>query len=393
MYPFGAVGGYLSVSLFADLHHKFGFPVTLIAALNALSFVPNTWKFLWAPVIDSTLTPRIWYTGSALLGALATIGLALAPTDQSALLPLQVMIFLSSLAVTFTGMSADAIAARTAPPDEKGRFGGWMQIGNLAGGGVGGGIALLISQRAGNQWIPAAVVALSMACCPIALLYVPRLARLRRDHSLGQELLQVVRDCWSLVTSRSGFLTILVLFLPLGTGAASGLWSVVNSDWGASLDDVALSTGIWSGVCAAVGCLIAAPLCDRLDRKWAYALFGLVQAACCIAMAVAPHSRVFFIGFALLYSVITGFNYTSFSALSLEVVNERAAATQYNLLASLSNVPIMYMGLLDGYGHEQWGATGMLLTEAVVGIAAVVLFIAVRQWVDRRGTQGVSVPA
>ena len=40
-------------------------------------------------------------------------------------------------------------------------------------------------------------------------------------------------------------------------------------------------------------------------------------------------------------------------------------------------MPIQYMTLVDGWAHTRWGTGGMLLTEALVGLAAVLVFLGV----------------
>src|SRR5882672_8908034 len=55
--PFGALGGYLSVAV-AYLLKRGGISVEEIATLVALSLLPQTWKFLWAPITDTTLTRK-----------------------------------------------------------------------------------------------------------------------------------------------------------------------------------------------------------------------------------------------------------------------------------------------------------------------------------------------
>ena len=47
--------------------------------------------------------------------------------------------------------------------------------------------------------------------------------------------------------------------------------------------------------------------------------------------------------YTLLYAVITGLTYAGFSAFVLEAMGTGAAATKYNVFASLSNTPIWYM--------------------------------------------------
>jgi hypothetical protein len=77
------------------------------------------------------------------------------------------------------------------------------------------------------------------------------------------------------------------------------------------------------------------------------------------------------------YAAITGLTYAGFSAFVLEAMGTGAAATKYNVFASLSNFPIYYMTRVDGWAYTRWGAGGMLNTEATICIAGMVLFFAV----------------
>jgi hypothetical protein len=76
--------------------------------------------------------------------------------------------------------------------------------------------------------------------------------------------------------------------------------------------------------------------------------------------------------------------YAGFTAVVLEAIGLGAAATKYNLVASLSNMPIAYMTVVDGWGHTRWGAAGLLETEAVIGFAGIVVFVAVAMALPRR---------
>ena len=58
--PFGVVSGYVAVTLAYQLKQA-GVSVGQVAGLVALSVLPHTWKFFWAPVIDATLDQKKWY--------------------------------------------------------------------------------------------------------------------------------------------------------------------------------------------------------------------------------------------------------------------------------------------------------------------------------------------
>jgi predicted MFS family arabinose efflux permease len=175
-----------------------------------------------------------------------------------------------------------------------------------------------------------------------------------------------------------------VVFLPIGTGAASNLWSSVADSWSASADTVALVTGTLGGVASMVGCMFAGPVCDWLDRKTAYVLYGVAQALCAVGMALAPHTETMFAAFTLLYAFSNGMAYAGFSAVALETIGVGSAATLYNVYASLSNMPILYMSLVEGWAYQHHGASAMLYTEATAAILAIVVFASASTVSSRR---------
>jgi predicted MFS family arabinose efflux permease len=132
------------------------------------------------------------------------------------------------------------------------------------------------------------------------------------------------------------------------------------------------------GLVSALGCLLGGWLCDRLDRKAAYAIFGVLQALCAVAMAVSPRSEIMYIVFTSLYSFITGLTYAGFTAVVLEAVGLGAAATKYSVFASLSNTPIWYMTLVDGWAQGRWGSAAMLEVEAACCLIGLLFFLGVR---------------
>jgi predicted MFS family arabinose efflux permease len=197
-------------------------------------------------------------------------------------------------------------------------------------------------------------------------------------------LLDVLKDLWRVVRARAGILALLICFLPIGSGAASNLWAAVADDWHASANTVALATGVFSGIVSALGCIFGGYGADRMDRKTAYALYGLLMALSTVAMAVAPRTETMYVVFTLIYAFIQGLTYAGFTAVVLETIGLGAAATKYNLYASLSNMPIAYMTLVDGWAHTRWGAAGLLNVEAAFGVVGIIVFIVVAMVLPRR---------
>jgi MFS family permease len=380
--PFGAMGGYVGVAL-AYLYSHAGISVAGVAALVAVGIIPHTWKFAWAPLVDTTLTRKSWYLIASVVSAAGILATALFPIKASSLPILTIVILVSNFAVTFLGMATESLMAYDTPEDLKGRAGGWLQAGNLGGAGIGGGVGLWLAQRLPAQWMAGAILAGACLLCASALIFLPEPVSTVKEATVAKSLLNVFKDLWSLAKTRLGLLALFLCFLPVGSGAASNLWSAVASDWRASANTVAIVTGVLGGILSAVGCLIGGWICDRMDRKLAYVLYGVLQAASAIGMALAPRTEPMFIFWTCLYAVITGLTYAGFTAFVLEAIGAGAAATKYNVFASLSNAPIYYMTVLDGWAYTRWGAHGMLNAEAALGLLGMVLFFGVLGTVNK----------
>ncbi len=381
--PFGAMGGYLTVAVAYRLSQA-GLGVDQIAELVAVAFIPHTWKFLWAPVVDTTLGRKKWYLLGAVFSAIGIFAIGALPATAQSIPTLYVVVLLANLAVTFLAMAVESLMVYGTLPDQMGRAGGWFQAGNLGGQGLGGGAGLWMAQSLPDPWMSGAVLGLVCALCSIALLRLREPPALARSGNYGRDLGNVLKDLWQIARSRPGVLALVIVFLPIGTGAASNLWAAVADDWQATANTVALVTGVLGGIVAMAGCLAGGYLCDRMDRKSAYVLYGVLQAACAVAMALAPRTESMYILFTMLYALITGLTYAGFSAVVLEAIGLGAAATKYNVFASLSNMPIAYMTVVEGWARTRWGTGGMLYAEVVCAAAGMLLFVAVAALMTRR---------
>ena len=377
------MSGYLTVTL-AWVLSQAGMSVEQVAELVAVSFIPQTWKFLWAPIADTTLTRKTWYVLAGILSAAGIYATGAVPAGNGNMSVLYLVVLVSNVAVTFLAMAVESLMVYGTRPEQKGRASGWFQAGNLGGQGVGGGAGLWLAQILPDPWMSGAVLGIVCASCIAALAFVAEPPRVARTGSYARDIRDVLRDMWDVIRARPGFLALLICFLPIGTGAASNLWAAAAGEWSASADTVALATGVLGGLVSAVGCIAGGYICDRMDRKKAYVLYGLLQATCAIAMALAPRTEAMYIVFTTAYAFITGLTYAGFSAVVLEAIGLGAAATKYNVFASLSNMPIAYMTVVEGWANTRWQAGGMLYTEAVFAVAGVLVFLLATALTARR---------
>ena len=139
--PFGVLQGYISVTL-GFLLTKSGVSLAGVASIVSLPYLPNILKFLWAPLVDTTLTVKRWYSIANIGTAVGILVTSILPFNSSFLTLLMVIVLLASLANTVIAMATENLIAQDVPNEMKGRAGGWLQAGNLGGFGVGGGAGI-----------------------------------------------------------------------------------------------------------------------------------------------------------------------------------------------------------------------------------------------------------
>jgi PAT family beta-lactamase induction signal transducer AmpG len=388
--PFGIMSGYLTVTL-AYLFSKAGISIEKIAILVAISYIPQFLKFIWAPLVDVTLSVKKWYVLSTVVSAACLLATGIVPVKASSLPLLTIIIVASNFAVSFVAMAGNSLAAHDTPENMKGRVSGYMQAGNMGGSGVGGGAGLWLAQRMPAVWMAGGVLALTCIACCAALFFVNEPISTVRVKGIGKTINNVLQDVWLTIKAKLGILAFILCLMPIGTCAAMNLFSAVAKDWKTSADVVALVTGVVGGLITGVGSLIGGWVCDKMDRKLAYLLIGLLQAASAVGMAFFPHTQLMYIIWTLIYSVTAGLAYAAYNAFTLEAIGKGAAATKFELYASISNLPIYLMTMVAGAAYARWGANGMLNTEAVCACVAVVLFIAIKALIDRRKVVGVDM--
>ncbi|HZZ32883.1 MAG TPA: MFS transporter [Phenylobacterium sp.] len=374
--PYGIAAGYVTVTLGWLLSHA-GASVAQIATLAGMSVLPNTWKVAWAPVIDTTLSSKAWFLIGLVATALSLLGIAILPLEVSLLWVFGALVLAGSVAASVTSIAVNRLMAFDTPDHLKGQAGGWSQAGNLGGAGLGGGAGLWLAQHSGHPWLAGAMLAAVTLASAWPLLGMREPGREGRGRSYWATLAETGRDVLVLIKTRIGLLACFIMLLPIGSGGLTQLWGAIAKDWSAGPDEVALVGGVLSGALSIVGCIAGGYLADKIDRKQAYNVFGLVLAAIAVAMALAPRTPLSFLIASSLYNIVVGFCYGAYSAVTLEAIGKGAAGTKFNLISSISNVPVLLVTLVDGWAETRFGATGMLYVEAAMGVGGVALYCVV----------------
>jgi PAT family beta-lactamase induction signal transducer AmpG len=373
--PFGATAGFLATTL-ESYYSRAGVSTAIMGGVISLALAPHVFKVLWAPIVDTTLNTKAWYVMAVLAICAGVTGASFLPVRPDSLPTLTVLAVLASLAATFAGMACESLMAHATLPERRGAAGGWSQAGNVGGAGLGGAAGLALSDYFHSLPIAGALMAAIFIACVAALLLAPASTQHPRHDSYLQTLKVVVADCWSVCRARRGALALLLFVLPMGTGGAATIFASIAKDWNASPMMLAKTAGI-AGLCTALAAVAAGQILDRVDRKAAYLAFGIFEGLIAAGMAISPREPIWFVLFASAYGASLGLVYAGFAAVTLESIGAGAAATKYNLFASVSNVPVAIMPAVDGWAVTHWSAGAMLWLELAIAAAAALIFLAI----------------
>lgn len=350
----------------------------------AAILLPQIFRFIWAPLLDSTLSLKKWYLIANVVSAFGILATGILPIKESSLPLLTFIVIFSNFTVTFLSMATEGLMAHDVPEELKGRASGFYQAGNLGGAGLGGGAGLWMAQRLSEEWTVAAILGFVSLLCCFGLYFIKEPKSTIREFRMSNTYRNLFNDVWSTLKTKMGILAGLICFLTLGTGAASSLWSAVAKDWGASADTIALVTGVLGGLLTAAGCILGGWICDRINRRSAYLLFGFLGALSTVAMVYSPRNELMYIIWTSVYAVIMGCCYAGYTAIVMETIGRGAAVTKYNIYVALGNSPIYLMIYIEGWAYTHWGSTEMLNIEALFAVLAIILFLIVQAAMKER---------
>jgi MFS family permease len=97
--PYGVSFGFVSVALPYVARGR-GISVEAIGGVVAAAFAPHAWKFLWAPIVDTTLTRKAWYGIGLVLIALGTFASMAMPITPDSLGALTSVVVASQIGLT-----------------------------------------------------------------------------------------------------------------------------------------------------------------------------------------------------------------------------------------------------------------------------------------------------
>lgn len=372
-FPFGLTFGLPSIAL-GFLASQAGVSVGAISGVVGMSWFPSSFKFVWAPLGDYTLSRKLWYRIAITLVSAGFITMSSLPLSPRIMPLLSVVVLFTCIAGTFIAFATEGLMTHNTGPGGRGRSAGWFQAGNQFGQTAGGGLALWLMTVLPRPWMAGVVLAAVLWGCSLALALVEEPPRHLHHGSPADKVLDAWRQLMAVLRSKAGRIGLILAVLPIGTAAAQGLFGSIASEWSAGAYTTSLVLGLGGGMATVAGCAAGGWLAGRLEKPVSYAVSCALGVLACIAIAFSPRNGLGYAASTLFYTFSVGMGAATLTAMVLAFIGDTAVATKINLFFALNTLFSLGMLRVDGWAHDARGTNGMLFTEAAVGVAALVVF-------------------
>jgi PAT family beta-lactamase induction signal transducer AmpG len=356
--------------------------------LFALTGVPYTWKFVWAPLLDRYVPPilgrrRGWALVTQLL-------LAASLAAYATLDPLRSLWTIAGLTLAVSLFSAtqdialDAWRRELLPDNELGLGNSLFVNAYRVSSLVPGGLALILADTLPWSQVHL-VVASFMGVGVVTTLLAPE-GELSpaAPTSLRAAVVEPFRELLQRGDLRHTveLLTFMLLY-KLGDSMATALVTAFYLDIGFSLlqiGSIAKVVGLWSSI---TGATLGGVIMARLGIRRCLWIFGVVQSVCILAFAalaqIGPDPVALGVAVAAEYLGV-GLGTAAFVAFLASATDRRFTATQYALFSSFVALPRTFANASTGYLADAVGWTWFFVLCAVASIPGLLLLPRVAPW-------------
>lgn len=364
--PFGFFTQALPVLL-----RKAGFSLGEIGLASLLA-MPWALKFLWAPMVDRYSIAHVGRRKSWIvplqLGAVVILAtLALSPASSSMTVLMSAVLLLNLVAAT-QDIATDGLAVDMLEAEERGFANGLQVAGYRVGMIVGGGVLLIFHDRLGASLTFLAMAALTaLATLPIIVAREPR--RAPRDTGRRSSTVHFLRR------PGAARLLLLIVAYKAGDAFATGMLRPFLADAGLSLADIGWLLGTVGFVAGLLGALAGGALVNRLGRKQALTVFGLLQA---VAVAGYAYLAVGTPTLSALYVLCAAEHFAGGMATAalftcmMDWCSREASATDYTVQASAVVIATGAASAVAGFSAQALGYFGHFCLATVLALVALV---------------------
>ncbi|MGH8609721.1 MAG: AmpG family muropeptide MFS transporter [Gammaproteobacteria bacterium] len=355
----------------------------------ALTGLPYTVKFLWAPLMDRYALPLLGRRRGWML--LTQLGLLASIAAMASLSPSENIGLLGALALLVAFLSAsqdiafDAYRADVLRPAERG-FGAAVSVtGYRVAMLASGALALVLSDQIG--WRATYIVmGMTMTLGIAATLVSPEPGFSGRE---PLSLARAIRDPFVEFWSRSGACSLLALIVlyKLGDAFSASLSSTfLLRGLGFSATDVGVVNKGMGLFALLTGAIVGGAMMVRLGLYRSLFLFGILQAVTNLGFFLLALSEKHYLGMVVaiaLENLAGGMGTAAFVALLMALCDHRYTATQFALLSALASIGRVLVGPVAGYWVTEVGWAMFFFTSLIAAFPGLWLLWQLRTALTR----------
>ncbi len=373
---FGMMGGF-SVVTMPQLLAADGVSGGHIAAITSSIISPLFFVSFLSPMLDVRFRRR---TYALIFGVLTALATAFAILRHSDPLMVVVLMFSGFTAASFYQGAVGGWMGSLIDKQQDSILGTWFNVGNVGAGGLviilGGRIVLHSSPV-----VAAAFIGVILLLPMVFFLFIP--APPPDKVLAGESFGRFFREIFSLLKRQEVLIGLAIFVLPSASFALTNVLAGIGNDYHASPNTVSLLSGVGSMLAGVVGSFLVPLLAKKIPLRPLYIYIGIVGASFTLSSLLLPREPwtygVVFTG----EIVFQALAFTAANGIIFEIIgpDNPLAATTYTVLIAVMNLPIIYMGIADGWGYDRGGLVGSFAVDAGLGMTACIfLAIVLRKW-------------
>jgi len=385
--------GFTSVAMVTFMRTE-GLTLEQIGIFVAALFVPWSFKFAWAPLIDLVKLKRLggrkaWIMGCLFMMIVTLVITALVDFVREFQL-LLAMVVLNNIFCATQDVAIDSLAVSTLKEDERARGNGFMFGGQYFGIAMGGGGAVYVFGIWGFNAALMYISALQILCLLFVAFFVrdPRAGTpdVIRAGNVVLQFLRTLRDFLGEVYTsfmRSGpspKIGLLFAVMPIGALVlAYAALTTIQVDYGFTEMQIARISAA-NTIAGAVGCVVGGLLADRFGIRRMLGVYyllstlpGLVLATYIsnVGLSATPAEIVY--STLIVHGFLYGLAFGTHAAVFMGMTNPAVAATQFTAFMAMGNMVISYTNFWQGIVADRFDYAMVLYIDALLIIPPLFL--------------------
>ena len=394
----GVPYGFTSVAMVTFMRTE-GISLEQIGIFVAALFLPWSFKWAWAPMIDLIKLHRFGGRKAWIMGCLVMMIITLLVTATVDFVEhfqlLLMMVVLNNFFCATQDVAIDSLAVSTLKEDERAAGNGYMFGGQYTGIAAGGGGAVFVYGFWGFEMALVYISFLLFLCLLFTLFFVKDpfadAAKHKRSENVIKEFAQTLKAFLTelyasfLKSGRGPKFGLLFSMLPIGAMVlAYAALTTIQVDYGLTEMQIA-RLSVFNTVAAAAGCVIGGLLANRFGIRKMLGIYyiltalpGLVLAAQISSVGLTAVSSDMLHGTIVAHGLLYGMCFGAHAAIFMGLTNPAVAATQFTAFMAMSNLAISYTNYWQGVVAERIDYATVLYVDAAIMILPLMILPFIR---------------